>query len=160
MEEPIKQEEQEVSTNEVDTSELDKIKTELEEYKDRYIRLCAEFDNFRKRTIKEKEEFSKMANENTFKSILPIIDNFERAFSSTITEDGIKLIYQSLINTMGQKGLVVMDVIGQEFNPDLHEAITQTPSTEELKGKVVEVLENGYYLQGKVIRFAKVIVGC
>jgi len=154
-----------------DMSELKKKITELEsklnDYHDKYLRLSAEFDNYRKRTIKEKSEFLKNAGEETLKSILPVLDDFERALTSAETSkdidavrEGIKLIYNKFMDTLAQQGLKEIDAYSKEFNTDLHEAMTKIPAQDEnLKGKVVEVIQKGYYLNDKIIRFAKVVVG-
>ena len=149
-------------------SENEMLKTEVGELKDKYIRLYSEFDNFRRRTSKEKMEFFKTANEDLMNSLLPVLDDFERAQKAmkpaenneAITE-GINLIQSKLFKTLEGKGLKIMDTnVGSEFNSELHEAITQSPApSPELKGKVIDVLEKGYYLNEKVIRFAKVIIG-
>lgn len=139
----------------------------LAELNDKYLRLYSDFDNFRKRTAKEKVELIQSGGEDVFKSMLPIIDDFERAIKSnaettdinTINE-GVHLIYNKFKNTLSQKGLEEMRSIGESFNTDLHEAITSIAApSEETKGKIVDELEKGYMLNGKVIRFAKVVIG-
>jgi molecular chaperone GrpE len=143
-----------------------KLQSELAEQKDKYIRLYSEFDNFRRRTAKEKLEMIQSANEQLLKALLPVIDDFERAEKSFKDKDskeleGFFLIYNKLKKTLDQYGVKVMEAgSGSEFNPDLHEAITQIPAPDEkLKGKIVDVVERGYLLNEKVIRFAKVVVG-
>ena len=139
----------------------------LAELNDKYIRLYSEFDNFRKRTIKERIEIIRSAGEDVFKLILPLIDDLERALRANenasdvkAVNEGVKLIHQKISTALSSNGLEEMKALGTEFNPDLHEAITNVPAaTEELKGKVVEVIEKGYLLNGKVIRYAKVVVG-
>ena len=139
----------------------------LEEMNDKYLRLFSEFDNFRKRTQKERLELFKTASEDVMVALLPVLDDFERALKLTEENgadknfhEGIELIYSKFKNTLNQKGLVAMDVMGDEFNTDFHEAITNIPApTPDMKGKVVEVLENGYLLNDKVVRFARVVVG-
>ena len=133
---------------------------------DKYLRLYSEFDNFRRRTNKERLDLIKTASEDVFKSILPIIDDFERAIKanensedSVAIKEGIQLIYNKLKSMSSQKGLVSFDSIGEVFNPDLMEAITHIPAAnDEQKGKVIDDIEKGYKLGDKVIRFAKVIV--
>lgn len=137
--------------------DADALQKELTEANNKHLRLYAEFDNFRKRTAKEKAEILTNAGENVIKLILPTLDNFERAISVT-NDEGIKLVYNGLVKVLNSKGVKVMECIGTDFTPELHEAITQTPS-EDMKGKVVDVLEKGYLLNDKVIRYAKVIVG-
>ena len=139
----------------------------LDELNDKYLRLFSEFDNFRKRTQKEKLELFKTASEDVMVALLPVIDDFERALKLTEEngvdenfKEGIDLIYNKLLKTLSQKGLEPMDVMGAEFDTDYHEAITNIPApTPDMKGKVVDVIENGYLLGDKVIRFAKVVVG-
>lgn len=134
---------------------------------DKYLRLYSEFDNYRKRTIKEKAELYKTAAEDTILAILPIVDDFERALKSIKDESsesahkaGMELIYNKLANILKSKGVESIEESGVDFDLDLHEAITKIPSpTPELKNKVVDVVEKGYKLGGKVIRFAKVVIG-
>src|SRR3972149_3422558 len=148
-------------------SKTEKIQEELEELKDKYLRLSAEFDNYRKRTLKEKMELTKYASEETLKDLLPVIDDFERALNNineavdmNAIKDGMKLIGNKFKNFLSQKGLKEIDALHQEFNMDLHEAITKIPAPEEkLKGKIVDVIEKGYFLNDKVIRFSKVVIG-
>lgn len=152
--------------NEKETKAPD-LQAKIDELNDKYLRLYSEFDNFRRRTAKEKVELIQTAGENVFKTLLPVVDDFERAIKSnaeitdvkTVT-DGVTLIYNKLKNTLSQKGLEEMNSMGEVFNTDLHEAITNVPApSDDLKGKVVEELEKGYTLNGKVIRFAKVVIG-
>ncbi|ANF49467.1 nucleotide exchange factor GrpE [Chryseobacterium glaciei] len=139
----------------------------LAEEKNRYIRLYAEFENYKKRTSKEKMEFFQYANQDMMVSMLGVLDDFERALKEIAKNgneadlQGVELIYLKLKNKLTEKGLKVMEVrAGDTFNVDLHEAITQIPSpSEDLKGKIVDVIETGYMLGEKVIRFAKVVTG-
>ena len=139
----------------------------LTEANDKFLRLYSEFDNFRKRTAREKIELSKTAGEDIFKLILPLLDDFERGIKAAdqatdvaAVKEGMQLIFQKFKNTLQTKGLVEMESKGLAFDADLHEAITNIPAPDEsLKGKVVDELEKGYLLNGKVIRFAKVVVG-
>jgi molecular chaperone GrpE len=139
----------------------------LADTKDRFIRLYSEFDNFRKRTQKERLELLKSASADTIISLLPILDDFERALkysdlkeSGDTSKIGVELIYNKLKNILEAKGLKRMISIGEEFNVDHHEAITNMPApSPELIGKVVDEAESGYFLNDKVIRHAKVIVG-
>jgi molecular chaperone GrpE len=148
-------------------SEIEKLKAQLAESNDKFIRLYSEFDNYRKRTAKEKIDLSKTAGEDVFKAILPVIDDFERGIKAMDTaqdivalKEGVDLIYNKMKNILIQKGLEPMETNGTIFNSDIHEAITNIPApTEDLKGKIVDELEKGYLLNGKVIRFAKVVVG-
>ncbi len=160
---------QEETTEETpEVSEIDKLKAELADQKDKYLRMYSEFENFRRRTAKEKLEMVKTANEGLMQDLLPIVDDFERADKS-FSEDsdikgvkeGIDLIYQKFVKAIEKKGVVKIAVDkGSDFDPEFHEAITQIPAPEEeLKGKVVDVIEKGYLLGEKVIRFAKVVTG-
>jgi molecular chaperone GrpE len=134
---------------------------------DKYLRLYSEFDNYRKRTIKEKSDIIRSAGEDVFKAIMPTIDDFERAIKAneTVTEvepikEGVSLIYHKLKVACTAKGLEPMDTIGKAFNADYMESITSIPApSEDMKGKVIDEVEKGYKLGDKVIRFAKVVVG-
>jgi len=146
---------------------IQKLEQDLTEQKDKYLRLYSEFENFRRRTSKEKGEMVQTANEQLLKALLPVVDDFERAeksFESRKEEkelEGFFLIQNKFKKTLDQYGVKVMDVkVGSDFNADFHEAITQIPAPDEkLKGKVVDVVEKGFLLNNKVIRFAKVVVG-
>ena len=139
----------------------------LAEEKDRYIRLYAEFENYKKRTSKEKMEFFTYANQEMMVSMLGVLDDFERALKEIAKNgnetdlQGVELIYNKFKNKLTEKGLKIMEVrAGDSFNVDFHEAITQIPApSEDLKGKIVDVIETGYTLGDKVIRFAKVVTG-
>jgi molecular chaperone GrpE len=156
-------------TNNENTSvtEEEKLKKQVSELNDKYLRLYSEFDNFRKRTMKEKSELIKTASEDVLKAVLPVIDDFERAIKAneTITDatpikEGITLIYNKLKNSTQLKGLTAFECIGQDFNADTMEAITHIPAADESqKGKVIDEVEKGYKLGEKVIRYAKVVVG-
>lgn len=151
--------------------ELEKKVAELEgkvaKDKDDYIRLMAEFDNFRRRTSQEKLELVSMASTDTIKGMLPVLDDCERALAvlkdsvdSDAAKEGTELIYHKLMAYLQGKGLAVIEAKGQPFDTDLHEAVAQFPVPEEdMKGKVFDVVQTGYTLNGKVIRFAKVVVG-
>ena len=143
-----------------------KLQQELDEQKDKYIRLYSEFDNFRRRTAKEKLELILSANEQLLQKLLPVADDFDRAEKSFKDKndkelEGFFLIANKFRKTLEQSGVKVMEINAQtEFNPDLHEAITQIPVPDAAqKGKIVDVVEKGYLLNDKVIRFAKVVVG-
>lgn len=135
--------------------------------KDDYLRLMAEFDNYRRRTSQEKLELVSMASTDTIKGLLPVLDDCERALKvllesndSDAAKEGTELIYSKLMNYLKSKGLAVIEAMGQTFDTDLHEAVAQFPvEDEEKKGKVFDVVQTGYTLNGKVIRFAKVVVG-
>ena len=143
------------------------IDEKLAEMQDKYLRLSAEFDNYRKRTLREKIELSKYAGENLLLSFLPIMDDFERAlkhmYSTTDCselKDGIDIIYGKFSDFLKQNGIKEIESLNTNFNVDLHEAVAKVPVEEaDKKGKVVDVVLKGYYLQDKVLRFAKVIVG-
>ena len=134
---------------------------------DKYIRLSAEFDNYRKRTLREKMELSKYAGENLLLKIIPLMDDFDRALKHMETatdcaamKNGIDLIYDKFSEFLKQNGIKEIESLNSDFNVDLHEAVAKVPVEEEdKKGKVVEVVQKGYYLQDKVIRFSKVVVG-
>lgn len=137
------------------------------DFKDKYVRLYSEFENYRKRTAREKIDIITNASENLLKEIIPILDDFERAIennekveeTATIKE-GFELIYNKIYKILKNQGLMPMDSIGKSFDPDIHEAITKIPATKDkMKGKVMDVIEKGYTLNEKVIRFAKVVVG-
>jgi molecular chaperone GrpE len=146
-------------------NEVSKIQSELTEAKDKYLRLYSEFENFRRRNAKERLDLIQSANEQLLKALLPVADDFERAEKSFKDKndkdsEGFFLIQNKFKKTLEQHGVKLMDVSkGSAFNPDIHEAITQIPADENLKGKVVDVVEKGYLLNDKVIRFAKVVVG-
>lgn len=151
--------------NQID--ELQNLKNQLQESNDKFLRLYAEFDNYKRRTIKERAELLQSAGKDVIISVLPIIDDFERAIKANENiedvqsiKDGIELIYNKLLNNLNTKGLSTESSIGKEFNADIHEAITTIPAPEEsMKGKIIDEIEKGYKLNGAVIRFAKVIIG-
>ncbi|HVW97373.1 MAG TPA: nucleotide exchange factor GrpE [Mucilaginibacter sp.] len=148
-------------------SPVEALKEELSLANDKYLRLYAEFDNFRRRTIKEREEARKMEGKDVILSLLPVLDDFERALKAmenatdvAPVKEGVLLIQNKLKNALTKNGLKEMESIGAAFDPDLQEAITNIPApSEEMKGKVVDEMEKGYFLNDKVVRFAKVIVG-
>jgi molecular chaperone GrpE len=146
--------------SEKERAEIAKLKDEVAEAKDKYLRLYSEFENFRRRTAKEKLEMIQSAGEQLLKQLVPVLDDFERAEKHADAE-GLMLIQSKLRKILESNGIKVMDVKkGSDFDADLHEAIAQVPAEEEqLQGKVVEVVEKGYLLNDKVIRFAKVVVG-
>ena len=146
---------------------IEELNAKLADLSDKHLRLQAEFDNFRKRTIKEKAELIKSGGESVLINILPVIDDFERALNSLkdipetdAGKQGTQLIYNKFSEFLKQNNVKEIEAVNQEFNVDLHEAITKIPApAEELKGKVVAVVEKGYVLNDKVIRFAKVVIG-
>jgi len=147
--------------------QLEEKKQELGELKDKYLRLQAEFDNFRKRTVKEKLEFMTTAAQDTVSALLPVLDDFDRARKNAEDEsstepfsEGVMLVYNKLYKILEQKGVKAMESTGEDFDPELHEAITEIPApSEEMKGKVIDTVEKGYFLKEKIIRHAKVVVG-
>lgn len=147
--------------------EMEKLKAEIQELKDKYLRQAAEFDNFRRRTAKEKVELIQTAGKDVITSLLDVLDDCDRAEKqlqagedSTAVREGVQLVFTKLRNTLQARGLKSMQSIGTEFNPDQHEAITEIPApTPDLKGKVVDEVMKGYTLNDKIIRFAKVVVG-
>jgi molecular chaperone GrpE len=148
-------------------NETGKLQQEAAEWKDKYLRLVAEFDNFRKRNAKERLELIQTAGKDVITSLLDVLDDSERAQKQLDTsndaaanKEGVLLVFNKLKNILQSKGLKPMNSNGQEFNPDLHEAITEIPApAPALKGKVVDEVQKGYYLNDKIIRFAKVVVG-
>jgi molecular chaperone GrpE len=142
-------------------NELAELQTQLEELKDKYLRQAAEFSNFRQRTIREKADTIAMANRDTMTALMPILDDFERASKNETFTEGVNLVHQKLINSLSIRGLKPMEsAAGEAFDPDLHEAITEIPAGEALVGKLVDTVEKGYLLNNKIIRHAKVVVGC
>ena len=149
------------------TKKLDELKNKYEEVNDKYLRLSAEFDNYRKRTLKEKMELTKSAGESLLVNILPVMDDFERALDNiekakdlTAMKEGIALIHNKFREFLKQNGVEEIISKDQDFDTDIHEAITKFPvESDEQKGKVIDVVQKGYMLNDKVIRFAKVVVG-
>ena len=148
-------------------NQIDELTSNVEKEKDQFLRLFAEFENYKKRTSKERLELFKTASQEVVTALLPIVDDFERALTEmekSENEDqtqGIKLIYNKLTDTLQNQGLVKMEVgQGDDFDAELHEAITQIPAPEnKLKGKIVDVIGTGYKLGEKIIRYPKVVVG-
>ncbi|MEL6924813.1 MAG: nucleotide exchange factor GrpE [Bacteroidota bacterium] len=163
--------EQEQVTAEMDTPETSDALVELEqernELKDKYLRLFAEFDNYKKRTVKERLDLMRTAAQDTLTALLPVLDDFDRAKKNAESEDsaeplseGVLLVYNKLYNTLKQRGLQPMESTGEVFDPEVHEAITEIPApSEDMKGKVIDTIEKGYVLNDKIIRYAKVVVG-
>lgn len=143
------------------------IEEKYEKMNDKYLRLAAEYDNYRKRTLKEKMELIKTAGEDILVNFLPVIDNMERAQKSVkesndieSVKEGIDLIYKNLIDFIKSRGVKEIEAVGEAFDTDLHEAVTKIPAPDDKqKGKVIDVIEKGYKLNDKVIRYAKVVVG-
>lgn len=145
----------------------EKLSIENKELKEKYLRLYSEFENYRRRTAKERLELIKTASEDVIQEMIPILDDFERAMKAEEKETGEKategrqLIYNKMVKILASKGLKSMgDLVGKSFDAEMHEAITQIPApSEEFKGKIVDVIERGYLLGDKVVRYAKVVIG-
>lgn len=150
-----------------ESSRLKAMELELTEQKEKYLRLSADFDNYRKRTMKEKIELSKQAGEEIFARILPVLDNLERAMKAVeeakdlnAVKEGMHLIHNMFNEYLGQQGVKEIEAMHQEFDTDVHDAVTKIPAPDKkLKGKVVDVIERGYFLNDKVLRYAKVVIG-
>jgi len=148
-------------------SEIQKLQGEVAELKDKYLRQVAEFDNFRKRTAKEKLDLIQTAGKDVIIPLLDVLDDCERAQKQLETtndvnliKEGVSLVFNKFRNTIQARGVKPMESLKKDFNPDLHEAITEIPApSESLKGKVLDEIQKGYYLNDKIIRFAKVVVG-
>jgi molecular chaperone GrpE len=148
-------------------SELEKLKAELEDQKDKFVRKVAEFENFRRRSAKERVELIQTAGKEVITDLLDVIDDCDRAQKqieksedNKEIKEGVLLVFNKLRNILSSKGLKPMQTIHEEFNPDLHEAITEIPApTEKLKGKILDEIVKGYYLNDKIIRHAKVVIG-
>ncbi|MFT7613644.1 MAG: molecular chaperone GrpE [Parvicellaceae bacterium] len=148
-------------------SELDQKELEYKQLHEKFVRLYSEFDNFRKRTAKEKIDITKTASENVLRDLLPVLDDFERAIANNgnvedpeALKEGFGLIHSKLFKNLEVKGLKRMESQGETFDVDKHEALTNIPApSDDMKGKVVDVVEKGYLLNDKVVRFAKVVVG-
>ena len=158
---------EEKSAPKTDAEKLAEAEEKIAELQDKYIRQVAEFDNYRKRTLKEKAELILNGAEKTVASVLPILDDFERALSNmqktdnvSAVKEGVELIFQKFIKTLESQGVKKIQTANVDFNTDLHEAIAQIPaSCDEMKGKVIDCVQTGYTLNEKVIRYAKVAVG-
>lgn len=167
QEEEKAQEEQELTPEEALKQELEKAQQALDDQKDKYLRLSAEFDNYRKRTLKEKAELILNGGEKSLTSILPVVDDFERALKNmeqatdvAAIREGVELIYNKFITVLGQNGVKAIDTKEKPLDTDFHEAIAVIPApSEELKGKILDCVQTGYTLNEKVIRHAKVVVG-
>ena len=171
--EEVKDTEQEQEMNEQQqeaveqSTEVEELKQQLQEKEDSYLRLFAEFDNFRKRSAKERIEQGKLAGKDIIADFLPVLDDIYRAqanISESTDVDGVKqgveLILNKLLTVLSNKGLAAMEVVGEPFDPEIHEAITEIPApSDDLKGKVVDQVEKGYRLNDVIIRYPKVVVG-
>jgi len=147
--------------------DLEESRIEIAEQKDKFLRLFAEFDNFKKRNVKERLELMRTAAQDTMQALLPVLDDFDRAKQAAEDEnstepfsEGVMLVYQKLHNTLKQRGLEEMVSTGEVFDPEFHQSITEIPaSSDDMKGKVMDTIEKGYLLKEKIIRHAKVVVG-
>ena len=152
--------------NNEEQAEAEAPKVEEIDWKDRYIRLQAEFDNFRKRTLREKMALIESGGSDVWKAVLPVIDDMERAIAASeksediaALREGEKLIYNKFVDIMRQKGVVAIEALGADFDPDLHEAVARFAAGEEKSGKVIDVVQQGYKQGEQVLRYAKVVVG-
>ncbi len=150
-----------------ESEESDSSEQQIAELKDKYLRLAAEFENYKRRTVKEKLNMMGTAAKDTLSALLPVMDDFDRAKKNAEDEsstepfsEGVMMVYNKLSNTLQQKGMKPMESTGEVFDPELHEAITEIPApTEDMKGKVIDTVEQGYYLNDTILRHAKVVVG-
>lgn len=165
QEERLDQQEEELL--EESFSEIEHLQNQLAEQKDKYLRLFADFDNYKKRTAKERLDLLSTAGKDIILSIIPVVDDFERAIAvadnatdASAVKEGMMLIKNKMFSILEQRGLKAMDAIGEPFDPEKHEAITEIPApTEDMKGKVIDQVEKGYFMNDKIIRYAKVVVG-
>lgn len=156
--EAVADEEQPAEPEEGEVDKVQEMGEKLAEMNDKYLRLYSEYENYRKRTNIEKADLLINGSREMMKAILPVIDDFERALAAT-DDEGVKLIYNKMMKILEQKGLKAMEVKGEKFDENLHEAITRIPAADETqKGLVMDVVEKGYYLNEKVLRYAKVVV--
>ncbi len=147
--------------------EITELNAQLAESKDKFLRLFAEFDNYKKRTLKEKIDYMKTASAESILAMLPVLDDFDRAKKSADDDssdeyftEGVAMIYNKIFNVLKNQGLEAMTSTGEEFDPEIHEAITEIPApSDDMKGKIIDTVEKGYTLKDKIIRHAKVVVG-
>ena len=158
---------EEVKEEVPEQTEEEKAAEKLKEVNDKYLRLSAEYDNYRRRTLKEKMELTKTAGEGMLLALLPVIDDFDRAMAHMddandveALKEGMKLIHTKFNDFLGQQGMKEIEAKAKDFDTDVHEAVTKIPApSEEMKGKVIDCIEKGYTLHEKVVRFSKVVVG-
>ncbi|HLW06447.1 MAG TPA: nucleotide exchange factor GrpE [Marinilabiliaceae bacterium] len=166
-EDVVEEEREETTEDEQPELTIEDLENKIDELNDKHLRLIAEYDNYRKRTLKEKIELSKVVSEKFFLNILPVVDDFDRALQHLndakdleAIKEGILLIYNKFLNFMTQNGVTEIETHEKEFDLDFHEAVTKSPApSEEMKGKIIDCVQKGYMLDGKVIRFPKVVVG-
>lgn len=167
IQDELNQQEKQTAGHETDNLSETNWQDKYQETYDTYLRLFSEFDNYRKRTLKERSELIKSAGSDIMSGLIPVLDDFDRALKSMDTaqdlesvKQGVQLIFHKLKSTLTEKGLAEIAALHEDFNPDIHEAITHIPAGDETqKGKVVDVLEKGYKIGEKIIRFPKVVVG-
>lgn len=160
-------EDENMSGEATESSEMDEKDTQIAELKDKYLRLASDFENYKRRAVREKLEMMGSAAKATLSALLPVLDDFDRAKKNADDEnseeffsEGVELVYHKLHNTLQQKGLQVMESNNEVFDPELHEAITEIPApSDDMKGKIIDTVEKGYYLNDKILRYAKVVVG-
>ena len=151
---------EDTTVSEDSNKEIAALQEQISELKNKLLYQQAEFDNFRKRTMKEKAEVIAMASRDTLTAILPVLDDFDRASKNEQFTEGVTLVWHKLLSTLKSKGLKELEIpVGSDFDPDQQEAITEVPMGEGMVGKVVDTVEKGYMLGEKIIRFAKVVVG-
>jgi len=161
-------ENQEITAEEAtEIDEISQLKADVEEQKDKYLRIYAEFENFKKRSRREKLDLLSTAARDTLSAMLPVMDDFDRAKNAAESDDnkegfseGVELVYNKFVGALSTKGLKAMESTGEVFDPELHEAIAEIPApSEDMKGKIIDTTEKGYFLNEKIIRHAKVVVG-
>ena len=160
-EETSQQNAEEQADEATETDKVQELGEKLASLNDKYLRLYSEYENYRKRTNLEKADLLLNGSREMMKAILPVVDDFERALAAMGDDEGVKLIYNKLMKILEQKGLKAMEAKGEKFDESMHEAVTQVPApAPEQKGLVIDVVEKGYYLNDKVLRYAKVVVAC
>lgn len=163
-EETLTTDNQEVTEEEQqEENELDQLRAQVDEQKDKYLRMYAEFENYKKRAVRDKIDLIANAARDTLSALLPVLDDFDRAQKNAESgefSEGVQLIYNKFLNTMKARGLKEMESNGEVFDPEFHEAITEIPApSDDMKGKIIDTVEKGYFLNEKIIRHAKVVVG-
>lgn len=160
-EESTQQTVEEPTEEQTEADKLQEMGEKLASLNDKYLRLYSEYENYRKRTNLEKADLLLNGSREMMKAILPVVDDFERALAATGDDEGVRLIYSKMMKILEQKGLKAMESKGEKFDESMHEAVTQVPATApDQKGLIIDVVEKGYYLNDKVLRYAKVVVAC